>query len=115
MPYPIIDARLGVERLYGNVALWREGVATLIEELPSAMADMECAHTEQRLDDLRFKAHYLFGTALYCGMPMLEVALKSVEHACVDAPDQVGTRVVSLKIAVTTAIDFVEVHGIPEV
>lgn len=115
MPCEIIDVRLGMERTFGVADIWRRAITTLIAELPGTLTDFECAFAEQRFEDLRQHAHYQLGAVLFSGTPMLEKALKSLEHACTNTPDQIGDRLKELRVAAAALDAFVVAHGIPEI
>lgn len=115
MPCAIIDIDLGMARSFGMADLWRKAVTTLVAEFPGALRDFECAFAEHRFEDLRQYAHHQYGAVIFSGTPMLEKALKSLELACANAPNQVGDRMKELRVAAAALDEFVAAHGIPEI
>lgn len=111
----VIDSRLGVEQAFGSADFWRKAVATLLDELPAALAEIELAFSEHRNEDLRRHVHRLNGTAIHCGTPALQLAGKSLEAACVAAPESIGETLTALKAAAAELTGFIASNGIPEV
>jgi len=115
MSCAIIDVQLGIERVFGAADLWRRAITMLMTELPGALADIERAFAEEKIEDLRRHAHKLHGTLIYCGTPMLQRAAKALELACAKTPEQIEERLSELKMAVAALDAFVEKYGIPDV
>lgn len=111
----VIDVELGIERSFGAADLWRRAVAALMAELPCALIDMEHAFADNRLGDLKLRAHQLYGMAIFCGTPALDEAIKALELACVNAPDRMENHLERLRVEVARLNAFVDKYGIPEI
>jgi HPt (histidine-containing phosphotransfer) domain-containing protein len=111
----ILDPRLGVERTFGIEGLWQRALETLIADIPSSLAEIEAAFVEKSHQSLMFLAHKLHGAAIFCGAIDLQNTARSLELACVDAPDQIESRLGKLKSSIAALNAFVDTHGIPHI
>jgi signal transduction histidine kinase/CheY-like chemotaxis protein len=95
---PVIDARLGVTRAFGQADVWRTILDMLVRDMPVSMASIEAAFAGQNLEELRKAAHKLHGSSSYCGTPALQNAAKSLELACMNnEPEQIGQWLQTLR------------------
>jgi len=95
---PVIDAKLGVERAFGQADVWRTILDMLIKDLPESMANIEGAFTDHNLEDLRKAAHKLHGSSSYCGTPAVQNAAKMLELACIkNEAEQIGLWLQTLR------------------
>jgi len=111
---PVIDAKLGVERAFGQADVWRTILDMLVKDLPASMASIESAFTDQNLEDLRKAAHKLHGSSSYCGTPALQNAAKSLELGCIkNEPEQIGLWLQTLREESGRLLEMVASGNIP--
>lgn len=115
MSCAIIDAQLGIERVFGAADIWRSAIAALLAELPGALGEIESAYDEGRHADLQAQVHRLHGASFYCGTLILQSAARALELACGNSPDRIEDRLGELKAAVAALDALVAAQGIPGV
>ncbi len=90
----------------GNVALARQLLEKLLEELPRHRAAITQALQRGDLARVRTQAHTLSGGAAYCGVPAVKVAADALEHAA-ESGDQglTDSRFNDLRYAMDALLD----------
>jgi hypothetical protein len=92
----------------------RSAIEELLDDLPTTLVRIECAFAEKRFEELRWQAHKLHGMTLLCGTPILQRAVRALECACVERPNEAEDRLKEFREAVSVLNRFVDEHGIPD-
>lgn len=79
----VLDREKGVRLASGNEALWRNGIADLINKLPSQIDAIKRAVAENDHKMLKSKAHRVVGTSAYVGADALANSARRLEAAAV--------------------------------
>jgi two-component system sensor histidine kinase BarA len=75
----IVDSEIGLRLASGDAELWKRSLKMLSTRLPSQLAGMERALSENSFPEIRELAHTIHGSAGYCGTLALQRAAKQLE------------------------------------
>ena len=79
--HKILDKKRAVKKAAGDPQLAKELFAILLKELPDQLEKLNSAYAKGALGSLWDHAHQIHGSTAYCGVPILQQAVSSLESA----------------------------------
>jgi two-component system sensor histidine kinase BarA len=101
---PVIDWELGIKLAGNKPELAADLLAMLVNELPSALAEINTAYANKDYATLQKLTHKLHGGVVYCGLPRLKTLLMQIE---VDLKKNITNHLPSLIEQLNTEVKLV--------
>ncbi len=93
---PARDTEAALASTGGDAALAQELLATLLHQLPDALAALQAHAATADWSGVSEEAHRLRGATRYCGVPALDQALECLERA---AEEGIDARLIRASLA----------------